>query len=104
MGKVVTIYLYDEETRGLKDFCDENQCTQYSALKTAVRQLLYSPLSSIEDESQDTLEEHQEKVEISNSELDEIPEKELSLAEKIRIARAYFQEVSLVNRVCDKRE
>ena len=40
MGKIVTIYLTDDEARELKTFCDENQCTQYSALKTAVKQLL----------------------------------------------------------------
>jgi hypothetical protein len=50
MGKVITVYLSDEETRHLKDFCDENQCTQYSALKTAVRQLLFRPLDGYEED------------------------------------------------------
>ena len=44
MGKVVTLYLSDDAARDLKEFCDENQCTQYSALKTAVRQILSKPM------------------------------------------------------------
>ena len=40
MWKIVTIYLSDAETAELRDFCDENQCTQYSALKTAIREFL----------------------------------------------------------------
>ncbi len=40
MGKITTIYLSDAEARRLKEFCDENQCTQYSALKIAVGDLL----------------------------------------------------------------
>lgn len=50
MGKVVTIYLSDEEASDLKGFCDENQCTQYSALKTAVKQLLYRPVESVHED------------------------------------------------------
>lgn len=50
IGKVVTIYLSDEEAQDLKNFCDENQCTQYSALKTAVKQLLHKSLIVQEDE------------------------------------------------------
>ena len=33
MGKIVTIYLSDDEARELKSFCDENQCTQYSVAR-----------------------------------------------------------------------
>jgi hypothetical protein len=40
MGKITTIYLTDNESIRLKKFCDENQCTQYSALKTAVKELI----------------------------------------------------------------
>lgn len=63
MGKVVTIYLSDEEARSLKGFCDENRCTQYSALKTAVKQLLHRPVESVygepwvEDKSVDEVQE-----------------------------------------------
>jgi hypothetical protein len=50
LGKVVTIYLSDEEVISLKDFCDENQCSQYSALKTAVKELLHKPVEPILDD------------------------------------------------------
>lgn len=43
MGKIVSIYLTDEEHAELKKFCEENQCTQYSALKTALRELVSRP-------------------------------------------------------------
>jgi len=44
MGKVVTIYLTDEETTGLRKFCEENACSQYAAIKTGLRELLSRPL------------------------------------------------------------
>jgi hypothetical protein len=75
MGKVVTIYLSDEETRQLKDFCDENQCTQYSALKTAVRQLLYRPLESIEEDDSLTYTETPHEETNNASHIDEEEEK-----------------------------
>lgn len=51
MGKIVTIYLSDEEARDLKEFCEENRCTQYSVLKTALRDILYKPVKlAIEEE------------------------------------------------------
>jgi len=90
MGKVVTLYLSDEETRHLKDFCDENQCTQYSALKTAVRQLIYRPLESYEEnESQsnpeNTVEETQDIDHINENEDILEPQTEQSeLVAKIR--------------------
>lgn len=43
MGKVTSIYLTDEEASELKRFCEENQCTQYSAIKTGLRELLAKP-------------------------------------------------------------
>jgi hypothetical protein len=49
MGKIVTIYLSDRESSELKAFCDENQCTQYSALKTAVRVLLSRSPTTLEE-------------------------------------------------------
>lgn len=51
MGKITTIYLTDKENAELKKFCDENQCTQYSALKTALRELLNQPLIEREEEN-----------------------------------------------------
>jgi Holliday junction resolvase len=44
MAKIVTIYLSNEEAKELQEFCNENQCTQYSALKTAVKELLSKPM------------------------------------------------------------
>jgi hypothetical protein len=49
LGKIVTIYLSDDEARDLREFCDESRCTQYSVLKTAVRQLLYRPVQTEEE-------------------------------------------------------
>ena len=48
MGKITSIYLTDEEAAELKRFCEENQCTQYSALKTAMRELVSRHLNEIE--------------------------------------------------------
>ena len=39
MGKVTTVYLTDEEVAELKKFCEDNNCTQYSAIKTASREI-----------------------------------------------------------------
>ena len=40
MGKITSIYLTDEKAKQLEKFCEENQCTQYSALKRALREML----------------------------------------------------------------
>ena len=56
MGKITSIYLTDEEAKQLEKFCEENQCTQYSALKTALRELLSTP---IKEEKTSTLEERE---------------------------------------------
>jgi Holliday junction resolvase len=61
MGKIVTIYLSDQEVHDLKEFCEENRCTQYSALKTAVKQLLFEPIQwKEEDRLVETVEESTE--------------------------------------------
>ena len=57
LGKIVTIYLSDEEAKELKEFCDENQCTQYSALKTAVKQLLSRPVQTGMEADQEIIKE-----------------------------------------------
>ena len=49
MGKITSIYLTDEEHKELEKFCEENQCTQYSALKTALKELLYKPIEKTEE-------------------------------------------------------
>ena len=40
MGKMTSIYLTDEEAVELKKFCEDNQCTQYSALKSAIKEIV----------------------------------------------------------------
>jgi hypothetical protein len=85
MGKVVTIYLSDEETRDLKDFCDTNRCTQYGALKTAVKQLLYTSMQSLDADT--IIEEQETETQIDDTEATRIQE-EIDLATKIRSARA----------------
>jgi len=49
MGRITSLYLTDDESAELKKFCDENQCTQYSALKAALRELLSKPLNKGEE-------------------------------------------------------
>jgi hypothetical protein len=39
MGKITSIYLNDEETTELKKFCEENACSQYKAIKIAMKEL-----------------------------------------------------------------
>ena len=56
MGKITSIYLTDGEAKKLEKFCEENQCTQYSVLKTAVRELLSKPIGEPEEESPITQE------------------------------------------------
>ena len=74
MGKIVTIYLSDEEARELKEFCDENQCTQYSALKAAVKQILSKPTQrEEEDVPEDIIDETQEE----NVVIDEVVEESI---------------------------
>lgn len=53
MGKMTSIYLTDQEVADLERFCEENQCTKYSALKTALRQLVSKHENGIEQESID---------------------------------------------------
>jgi len=50
VGKITSIYLTDEEAAMLEKFCNENQCTQYSALKTALRELVSQPIKTIEED------------------------------------------------------
>ena len=97
MGKVVTIYLSDEEARDLKGFCDENRVTQYNALKTAVKQLLYNPEEAVVEETwieeEKVYEDHEEEALEVSEDADEIEVAEKSGEEEtvsklIRILRA----------------
>ena len=65
MGKILTLYLSDEEAHQLKAFCDENQCTQYSALKIALKELLFNQVAKNEKPLSD--------VEVDNSTSSETP-------------------------------
>ena len=56
MGKITSIYLTEEEAMQLEKFCEENQCTQYSALKTALREMVSRP---IKEEETSTVEERE---------------------------------------------
>ena len=105
VGKVVTIYLSDEEARDLKGFCDENRCTQYSALKTAVKQLLYRPVESafedtwVEDTSNDEDQEEDTELGEETEEIEEIEENKTQdhmseLVRKIREAYKKQEETS----------
>lgn len=51
MGKLATIYLSDEEARTLTRFCEENRCTQYSAIKIAIRELVAEKARSEAEET-----------------------------------------------------
>ena len=55
----------DEEVVELKKFCEENRCTQYSALTAALRELLSKPIEkteeSIEPEAIEVLENKKQK-------------------------------------------
>lgn len=50
MGKITSIYLTDEEAAQLKEFCEDNKCTQYSALKSALKELLSKPAKENQQE------------------------------------------------------
>ena len=69
MGRIFTVYLSDEESLQLKSFCDENQCTQYSALKTAVKELLSKPIKSIVEEQVGNHTEKSEEKELENEKI-----------------------------------
>ena len=73
MGKIVTIYLTDEETTGLRRFCEENACSQYTAIKTGLRELLSRP------KAKETATEEQEKTKTDPS-TETAPEKPKSIS------------------------
>ena len=57
MGKITTIYLTNEEAEELAKFCNENGCSQYSAMKTALKQLLSRPIEFTEISEQKNQEQ-----------------------------------------------
>jgi hypothetical protein len=60
VGKVTSIYLTDEEASELKRFCEENQCTQYSAIKTGLRELIAKPKTESAEVEQPDEDEEEE--------------------------------------------
>ena len=68
MGKINTIYLSNEEVEKLEKFCEENRCTQYSAMKMAIRELFTKRLnltlesSKTINEKQDSKQNEEKKV------------------------------------------
>ena len=62
MGKITSIYLTEREAKQLEKFCEENQCTQYSALKTALRELLLKPAQEDEAPAAEEKEEINVKI------------------------------------------
>ena len=67
MGKMVSIYLTDEEQNALKRFCEENHCTQYSALKTALKELVSRPPHDKEEETRSSPENKPVKADPANT-------------------------------------
>ena len=64
MGKMVSVYLTDNEANDLRRFCENHGCTQYSVLKTALHELLSKPIELKEkkaDNDQSEIEEQAKK-------------------------------------------
>ena len=80
MGKMTSIYLTDEEASDLESYCEENQCSQYSVLKTALRDFL----SNAKAESlEKDVEQEEDSEELSEQEEEQQNRKE-EIAEFIK--------------------
>ena len=63
------MYLTDGEARELQSFCEENTCTQYSALKMAVKELLHRETFERPDsEQEEEIEPEENLMENENQE------------------------------------
>jgi len=83
MGKIVTVYLTDEEASELKKFCEENQCSQYSVMKTALKEILFKPMKETSEEPSYTEEETSEQEAPEDETLeDDSEDKEITEEEK----------------------
>jgi len=83
MGKIVTVYLTDEEASELKQFCEENQCSQYSVMKTALKEILFKPTKETIEGPSQTEEEIPELEALEDEILEKDSEdNEISEAEK----------------------
>ena len=83
LGKMVSIYLTDKEADDLKRFCEDHNCTQYSAVKTAIRELLLRSIKGTSEESNGNLSNNSKE---SNS---EITNKDKQSKNKTRADDAY---------------
>ena len=63
LGKVTSIYLSDEEAAELKKFCEENNCTQYAVIKTAMKEMISKRIKNITETKpeQDEVEDEKPK-------------------------------------------
>ena len=80
MGKITSIYLTENEVKQLEKFCEENECTQYSALKTALRELLHKPT---EENEAPTVEEEEIAEDSAEAEKSEKAEKERRILKRL---------------------
>jgi len=98
LGKIVTVYLTDDEASDLRSFCDENQCTQYSAQKTALRDLIYKPVK-LEMEEEPT-DHEDEPMEVQPS---EVGTEEGTIKEKEQVKKEETSTVdSILRRLVEK--
>jgi hypothetical protein len=67
-GKFTSIYLTDEEASELKRYC--HQCSQYSVLKTALREFLSGSIDESVEENSDTQEVEEQEEEQQEGKLD----------------------------------
>lgn len=58
--QMVTLNLTGEEASELKEYCLENQCTQHTAVQTALKELLSRPAKPSEKQTQNEIQEEQE--------------------------------------------
>jgi len=73
LGKMVSVYLTDGEADDLRRFCESHGCTQYSALKTALHELLSKPIEVKEKEDdKDQLEIDEQAKNVEKDETEEL--------------------------------
>lgn len=76
MGKMVSLYLTDREAGDLRRFCEEHSCTQYSALKTALRELMSQHIGGKEQEISDDKSKTNQQANTVNADETETTKKE----------------------------
>jgi hypothetical protein len=84
MGKMTSIYLTDEEESELKKYCEEHQCSQYSVLKTALREFLSNFRVEHVEENQLEVEEQEDYEGEEDREEEEQQEKKVDINDFLR--------------------